>query len=421
MRLKYLIRSSQLFYFFSRVCVYLYGLVFFLRSVINVPNRADAILRLGIAVFGIAGSICQKKINLHKMVLSEYFKWYAGLLIISFLSSIYSPSISARGYTENILDILFLGVGFSGSISDKYSIKRFMLCFSICSGILFLFLSSRGLLYIDDRLGRTLTGDNTNSFAMYIMLSMFASIITFYLSEKKIEKIIGISISVIDTYMIMLSGGRKYLIAPVILIATISIMSTSGKKNIIKRLVFFALIIFLILFGWNLMITNPTLYRAIGYRFINLVSIQNRETYILKGLQFFFESPIWGHGENAFSELILPYVGRRAYSHNNYIELLTNYGLIGFIWFYYYFIKQLGLHIKNHKEKNNKYSIISVALMIAMLFLDTGTISYIDSSLLFTFWVVVFNISDYNIDMEMKDKELKSIWRKNKHVYVSSC
>ena len=392
MKLRLRLNLSQLFYTISRICVYLYGLVFFLRTVIPFPERTDAILRLGIAAFGILGTISTGKVDFKRFVLSDYFIWYAGILAISLFSSLYSPSISTKEYTDNIVDVLFLGVGFSESINSEKNIHRFLLGFSICGLIMFGFLASHNLLHIDDRLGRTLTGDHTNSFAMYLMLTMFAAIAIAYLSEIKIEKLIGIGVAIVDAYMIMLSGGRKYILAPVIMVAIISIISTSGKKNIIKRIVIFAGVITLVVLGWNMMISNPLLYSTIGYRFVNRVSVENRELYIRQGLKFFFTSPIWGHGENAFSELIIPYVGRRAYSHNNYVELLTNFGIIGFGWFYYWFGQKLVYHIKTGKITKNRLHILSASLMIAMLFLDTGTISYCDSSLLFVFWALVFNV-----------------------------
>lgn len=378
---------------FSRLCVYSYSLVFFLRTIISLPPRLDGFLRISIAIFGFAAYFASGHANFRKIHLSQYFIWYFGILIISLFSSLYSINNNTAPFTNNIWDILFLGVGFSLSVVDRESIKKFLFFFSICGGIIFLFLMSRNLLYIDDRLGRSLTGDNTNSFAMYLMLTLFAAIGSFYLNENKIIKIISIIISLLDLYMLMLSGGRKYVLIPVILIATISIMQTTGSKNILKRLAIIAVITVCVIIGWNYMLTNPILYNSIGRRFINRVSIDNRELYIIKGLEFFLDSPIWGHGENSFSMLIVPYHGSQTYSHNNYVELLTNYGIIGFAWFYYFFGKTLKFNLKNALKTKDKLSIFSSALMISMLVQDFATISYSDSSLLFTFWVVCFNVA----------------------------
>jgi O-antigen ligase len=49
-----------------------------------------------------------------------------------------------------------------------------------------------------------------------------------------------------------------------------------------------------------------------------------------RGLELWQESPIWGHGTAQFTAMS----GYGTYSHNNYVELLANFGLVGFITFY---------------------------------------------------------------------------------------
>lgn len=384
---------EQLCMIISRSCVYLYSLVFFLRTVIAFPPRLDGYLRFGIAAFGILATFASKQINLRQIHLSNYFIWYAGLLIISLFSSLYSVGDNPMSFTNNIFDILFIGTSFSVCIENERDIKKYLFVFSICGGIIFLVLMSKNLLYVDDRLGRSLTGDNTNSFALFLMLTLFAAIGSFYLNKMIVIKIVCTAICLVDIYMLMLSGGRKYILVPIVLIASISLIQTSGTKNVLKRLAMILLIVLGIIAGWRYMLSNPILYNSIGLRFINRVSISNRELYIVKGLEFFLGSPLWGHGENSFATLIVPYHGSQIYSHNNYIELLTNFGLIGFTWYYYYFGKTLKTSFQDAIKTKNPLTVYCSSLMISMLFLDMGIISYCESSLLFTFWVLCFNVA----------------------------
>lgn len=378
----------------SRLCVYLYSLVFFLKTVIPFPANLDGFLRFGIAAFGMGALLATGKIKISRSNPYAYFVWYVGLLAISLVSSLYSVSNDTWVYTSNIIDILFIGCCFSICLRDEESIKRYLFFFSICGGIIFAVLMSRNLLYVDDRLGRSLTGDNTNSFAMYLMLTLFAAIGAFYLINNIVIRVTCVGICILDIYMLMLSGGRKYILVPIVLITGMSMMQTSGVKNIIKRLAIISLIIIGVMIGWKYMLSNPVLYQSIGVRFVNRVSVNNRELYIMKGLEFFFRSPIWGHGENAFSTLIIPFHGSPIYSHDNYIELLTNHGLIGFIWFYYFYFKVLINNFKEAKKTRNQIAIYCTCLMVSLLFLDIGIISYCDSSLLFTFWILCFNVAD---------------------------
>lgn len=403
-----ILNMQSIFEMLSRACVYLYSIVFFLRAIISFPPRLDGFLRIGIAIFGYAAYFMSGHVNVRRVHLSQYFIWYIGVFSISLFSSLYSLNSNAMAFTSNIWDMLFIGVGFSFSITNREAIRRYLFFFSICGGVIFLALMSRNLLYIDDRLGRSLTGDNTNTFAMYLMLTMFAAIATFYINENKLIKIISIVVSLLDLYMLMLSGGRKYVLIPVILVTAISILQTTGTKNIFKRLGIITIIVIGVTVGWNYMITNPILYNSIGRRFINRVSVNNRELYILKGLEFFLNSPIWGHGENSFSVLIVPFHGSQIYSHNNYVELLTNFGIIGFTWFYYFFGKTLKVNLKNAIRTKDKLCILAASFMISMLVLDFGIISYSDSSLLFTFWVLCFNVSYTIVPREQQIEKLEN-------------
>lgn len=49
------------------------------------------------------------------------------------------------------------------------------------------------------------------------------------------------------------------------------------------------------------------------------------------GFDMWLDSPIWGNGNEAFRALSV-YAGH--YSHSNYIEILANYGALGFLFFY---------------------------------------------------------------------------------------
>lgn len=383
---------SDFLYFLSRFCVYSYGIVFMLHSAVSFPNRLDAILRFGIGIFGIIGALCDPIYNIRAVRVGRFFKWYAGLLVISLIAGIYSPNIRWTDFTKNIFDILFLGTGFSFAVNSEERIKRFLRGFMCCGGIIFLFLFTHNLLHVDDRLGRSLTGDNTNTFALFILLTLIAAVGAFYLTNNRIVRCFCIVLTILDLYMLILSGGRKYLLAPIIIIAVLVIFNTSDRNSQIKRL-FFSILLFIgIILGWRIITENPLFYSTIGYRFIERTSMQGREDYIIRGLQFFIDSPIWGHGENSFASLISSYTGYQIYSHNNYIEMLTNFGLIGFVWYYYHFIHVLKADYKDYKFTANKLCLFFVAVLCSLLFLDIGTVSYCDSSLVFVYWVMAFNM-----------------------------
>lgn len=59
-------------------------------------------------------------------------------------------------------------------------------------------------------------------------------------------------------------------------------------------------------------------------------SFEGRVAMIQRGFEMWQQSPLWGNGNEAFRV----YGGFNTYSHNNYIELLANYGVLGLVFFY---------------------------------------------------------------------------------------
>ena len=60
------------------------------------------------------------------------------------------------------------------------------------------------------------------------------------------------------------------------------------------------------------------------------------------GFFSFLDRPIEGYGLNCYRILLLQYMGRYTYSHNNFIEILCNLGLVGFLlhyWIYAFILK----------------------------------------------------------------------------------
>lgn len=90
-----------------------------------------------------------------------------------------------------------------------------------------------------------------------------------------------------------------------------------------------------------------------------------RMEFIRYGLEMWKQSPVWGNGNEAFR------VQYGTYSHNNYIELLANYGLLGFGLFYTPIVVILVLGYKRllrtHDSELRKYLIWTLMAVAAIL------------------------------------------------------
>ena len=131
----------------------------------------------------------------------------------------------------------------------------------------------------------------------------------------------------------------------------------------------------------SLIFNNPVLYDLIGYRFEGMLlalttgqgdgSTMERMNMIQDAAKFWETHPIFGIGLNLFS--VKGDYG--AYSHNNYLELLSTTGLLGFITYYSYHIKtiyNLGRTLKSNRQDN----IFGLLIIGSMLFYDIGAVSY---------------------------------------------
>lgn len=97
-----------------------------------------------------------------------------------------------------------------------------------------------------------------------------------------------------------------------------------------------------------------------------------RQDMIWEALELWKQSPIIGHGSSQFS-VVSSYEG---YSHNNYSEILANYGLVGFILYYSFHGILLSKSFYYGILKRSPPHRRVIVLIMLVLLLDVGTVSY---------------------------------------------
>jgi O-antigen ligase len=96
------------------------------------------------------------------------------------------------------------------------------------------------------------------------------------------------------------------------------------------------------------------------------------------GLSGWVNSPLIGHGVDSFKYLNQNITGHFYYSHNNFVEVLYNFGILGFI-LYYGFIARLMYRIIKIPKCNKlitSFRSLAIGLIIVFLIRDIGGISY---------------------------------------------
>ena len=353
-----------------------------------------------------------RQVNYHTL-------WYAGLLIVVFITCFYSPDISyALESTYSMMVTLLITFSISQIIRTSDDILILIKTFSLSSVILFVIIAYKGLLQVEERLGTTLFS-NANIFAMLVMISVFCTIYLFFIT-KGLKCVFYFGCMGTQFYMLFLSAGRKYILVSIAFFLGIYLINNGINriKTILKGAI---LGIGLCIVGYFIMMEIPEFYETIGYRFENTINsflfgvraVEEsgdivRMNMIHYGLQYFFEQPLFGLGQSGFAVRFMEDYGRMVYSHNNYVELLANLGIIGFLY-YYCFLAYVYWRLIWQKRKNNKsiYNFF-VVFLLAVLLLDFGIVSYYSQNLLQVFIAIAAKtaLQKEGIYKNMKNREI---------------
>lgn len=206
------------------------------------------------------------------------------------------------------------------------------------------------------------------------------------------------------------SGSRKAFVILVVGVIALSILKNYKTKNIAKRTIkIIASIISLLLillFISKLSVFEPLMERM---QFVvnGILTGQNsdystltRLNLITIGQQIFQQHPVLGIGINN-SQFIVEGIYHREnyYLHNNYIELLADGGIVGFVIYYWIFLYLFISLIKNRDFADLEFDICLLLLIIHLL-MDIGSVSFLNRTTYF--YLLIFC------------KELKKITLKKK-------
>lgn len=241
-----------------------------------------------------------------------------------------------------------------------------------------------------NRIGDSLTG-NVNTTAVNFGLLSF--VVFYSLIKDKKNRFVKIIVCFISAIVMLFTGSKKAII---VMIFSLLLWQKISKKSYKYLIVPLALGV-----GVYMIFTIPALYNTIGYRLLDAFatfgfgeavssyqSTQIRSSFITLGFKSFLKVPIFGGGVNYFQYINNVY----SYSHNNYIELLNTFGILGFALYYVPVIKLLKLNIINSNyEKttsNEGLSTFFVYFIILQLVLDIGMVSFAGSGLGFLAYII---------------------------------
>lgn len=316
----------------------------------------------------------------NKLFINEYIFWFVLFFFYIALSCLWSNDIkdATAYFTNYFLRIFILIIGLSNTIEDKKDIHKVLKIYilSIFYMIIVLLIKTPAQDWGTYKIGQAI-GLWKNSVGLYLAYAVFILVYFYSIENSKKRKIINLFLIIFLIFLIVISGSRKALLmVPLGIIFYIYLNREKklNKKNLLKRIFIVPIIFIIIYFSSMLIMKNEFFYNAIGERIesgINVFlndgeeqSLDERNYYIDKAKQLFMENPIIGYGSNGFvtymKEINYPHV---AYCHNNFFEILSTLGIIGFIIYYYMHIRIIYLIIKNLK-RNQKNKLFSIELSI---------------------------------------------------------
>lgn len=391
------------------------SLILILIAEICFYTKDNAIIYRIMTFVGISISFSANfKKNNYKI--SKFFVWVS---IIYLLFIIYGMFFLRKGtfqlYTVifRYIEVISIYNSLKQIIKDKSCKIYIPFVISGTFSAIYLFLLEKmNFLSGNMRIGDSLSGNvNTVGFNMGIISVI---VMWWYCQEKKLYKLL---LFLLFVFIMLVTGSKK---AFIILIFDFVILFLSSKNSIAKwcKLLFAFCILFYIVFN------VPYFYDIIGIRIESMIGILTnvnsitysystdiRKIMINEGLSFFFQNPILGGGWNYFyyrTSTIFEY------SHNNYVELLCNFGIIGFIIYYSRYIKNLFFTLKRIKNKKSKYYdmiVVAFVLVILALILDYGAVVFSAQCV----WYLPVIISTVLIE-KILNNERNELYEQNKDV-----
>lgn len=337
--------------------------------------------------------------------LRRYFVWQALFILFTFISVIYSINTEhALAQVKQILKILVKVTTVAVICKSVKDFQQLMKGMSLIGGVVFLFLFFTGQLYESWRLGTDLMG-NANALGLILAVYSLSSIYSFFTETKKRFKILYLALFIVGVYMVLLTGGRKYILFLLTYIYLVLFNRGSNAKSLLLSTIVIAIILYV---GYIVIMNIEALYNTMGVRLEGAftsdgpMGVDDQKTLMATGLKMFAERPILGWGIGGFQQYFFLNMGTYIYAHSNYVELLADFGIIGTVVYYSQFFYAAKLYFKN---KSNEISKLLLPLILSIAVLDIFSISFNQTA--FVPMLIMF-ASRYAVEVIPSQKEKRN-------------
>lgn len=312
--------------------------------------------------------------------------WLVAISILFFLSSIFSGFFNSdfagiiNEFRLIIYCFFFLVIVAENKENIKFALGAFYIAAVILAIQMLLDADWTYILATSTKYSNTLRvvlneNQHVNITAYNLFIGFMAGILLFNFEKnseifhkKKIAKVafwIGI---IIIGIAVLASGSRKVLLG----MGVIVIALFWDKKRAWK--IAFAVVIMAI--GWYLIFNVPVLYQVIGNRVEGIfadtadASTAERISLMKKAMEVYSNNIFFGVGFDQFKN----YNFQHRYAHNNYLEILADFGTVGFCVYYSliaYIVSRIRQNISKYRDR-----VILYGSVLGFLVIDFFQVSY---------------------------------------------
>ena len=280
--------------------------------------------------------------------MQKYIAWYGFFTLFVVDSLLYSVNIINPDYVlKRVLVIFALGFIVASTVKREDDFKQ------LANGLIVgaIVVAVVALLNEVGRVGVGRIGGKTTGSSVALSGIMLVGIICSLwrcIFFKKSRVLFG-SASAFQFFMIFLTGSRRAILLSVFFLLVFFLFNHSINKN--KKWLIILLSCMGLVAALYYVLTNDVLYNFVGWRLESMLSsfmsdsnivedASMRERGIMKAyaMQLFSEKPILGYGVHGFAYMFREYYGKLLYSHAGFVEILSCYGIVGFVIFYAIFL-----------------------------------------------------------------------------------
>ncbi|AEB75392.1 O-antigen ligase family protein [Clostridium botulinum] len=219
---------------------------------------------------------------------------------------------------------------------------------------------------------------NANDIGMIMSFAAFMATFLYRYEQKKSKKYVYLIAIILLGVIVVFTGSKKAVF--IFSFASLLFYYITSKNKLGAMVIVLLGAIITIYLIMNV----PVLYNIMGERIEKLFfyftgngstdnSTMLRIQMIEDGFSWFKDKFIIGYGINNYNELYGSMTGWYTYSHNNYIELLIDLGIVGCIIYYFSYIYILKNTLKRTKQL---FSAFSCSAVITILISELGLVSY---------------------------------------------